>query len=82
MGLYTYRKDVLASLLVHGLRPTEHTPPQLARDFVRDLYKYELRKLRESYVRGNFAKKEYAGRVVSLRNKYPVLALTARQWVT
>ncbi len=80
MGPYAYRKDVLVALLVHGVRPTEHTPPQLARDFVRDLYKYELRQLRERYVRGEFAKKAYADRVVQLRDKYPVLALVAREW--
>lgn len=81
MGAYTYREDVLAALLVHGVRPREHTPPQLARDFVRDLYKYELRLLRDRYVLKEFPKQEYADRVVLLRDKYPVLALIARQWV-
>ena len=81
MNQYSYRQDVLAALLVHGVRPTDRTPPQLARDFVRDLYKYELRQLRERYVRKEFAKNEYADRVVALRNKYPVLALIARHWV-
>ena len=81
MALYVYRKDVLRALFVHGVVPTDHTPPELARDFVRDLYQHELRDLRDRYVRKEFAKKEYADRVVELRNKYPVLALIARQWV-
>ena len=46
-----YRTDVLEHLLVHGVRPTEHTRPELVRDFVRDLYKYEIRALRERYMR-------------------------------
>jgi hypothetical protein len=78
---YVYRRDVLAALLAHGVIPTDHTPPELARDFVRDLYKYELRQLRDRYVRGEFAKQEYSSRVIELRDKYPALALVARQWL-
>jgi hypothetical protein len=78
---YAYRRDVLASLLAHGVIPTDHTPPEMARDFVRDLYKYELRQLRDRYVKQEFAKREFSARVVELRDKYPVLALLARQWV-
>ena len=81
MSRYVYREEVLAALLVHGVIPTDHTPPELARDFVRDLYKYELRLLRDRYVRKEFPKKEYSDRVVALRDKYPVLALVARQWI-
>ena len=76
-----YRPDVLAHLLYHGIRPTEHTRPELVRDFVRDLYKYEIRRLRERYVRQDFPKREYAGRVDGLRRRYPVLALQAREFV-
>ena len=76
-----YRPDVLAHLLMHGVRPTPHTRPQLVRDFVRDLYKYEIRRLRERYLRREFAKTEYAGRVDDLRRRYPVLALQAREFV-
>ena len=48
--MFTYRADVLQHLLRHGVRPTAHTPPELVRDFVRDLYKYEIRVLRDRYV--------------------------------
>ena len=80
-GRYVYRQDVLEQLLVHGVRPTPHTPPQLVRDFVRDLYKYEIRCLRERYVRGEFPKNEYSRRVDALRRSYPELALPARAFV-
>lgn len=76
-----FRADVLAHLLRHGVRPTEHTRPELVRDFVRDLYKYEIRRLREQYVRGDFPKNAYAGRVDGLRRRYAVLALQAREFI-
>jgi hypothetical protein len=79
--LFRYRAAVLEQLLVHGVRPTEHTPPQLVRDFVRDLYKYEIRRLRERYMKGAFPKLEYARRVDDLRRSYPVLALLPREFV-
>ena len=78
---FTYRKDVLAALLVHGVKPTAHTPPELVRGYVRDLYKYEIRRLRERYLRREFAKDEYSLRVDALRRQYPVLALLPAQFV-
>ena len=80
-GRFHYRPDVLEQLLRHGVRPTDRTRPGLVRDFVRDLYKYEIRCLRERYLRRDFPKTEYAGRVDALRQRYPVLALQAREFV-
>jgi len=51
------------------------------RDFVRDLYKYEIRRLRDRMLRNEFPREEYAGRVDALRRCYPVLALLPRQFV-
>ena len=79
--MFTYKTFILQSLLIHGVRPTPHTPPDLARDFLRDLYKYEIRQLRERYMRKEFPKKEYAERVDALRRKYPALSLPASQWI-
>ena len=76
-----YRVTVLEQLIVHGVRPTEHTPPQLVRDYVRDLYKYEIRRLRERYLQRDFPKVEYAGRVDDLRRRYPVLALLPSEFI-
>jgi len=80
-GTFRYRPDVLEHLLRHGVRPTDHTRPDLVRDFVRDLYKYEIRCIRDRYLRRDFPKKEYAGRVEALRRRYIVLALHAREFV-
>jgi len=79
--VFRYRADVLEHLLRHGVRPTADTRPQLVRDFVRDLYKYEIRRLRERYLSGDFPKAEYSERVDALRRRYPVLALHAWQFV-
>jgi hypothetical protein len=76
-----YRAIVLEQLLVHGVRPNDHTPPELVRAFVRDLYKYEIRCLRERYLGGAFPKIEYARRVDDLRRRYPVLALQPREFL-
>jgi len=78
---FRYRADVLQHLLRHGVRPTPQTRPEIVRGFVRDLYKYEIRQLRERYVRGDFPKDEYSDRVDALRRRYPVLALHAWQFV-
>jgi hypothetical protein len=78
---YRYRRDVLEQLLRHGIRPTPQTRPELVRDYVRDLYKYEIRALRERYLRREFPKQEYWTRVDTLRRSYPVLALLPRQFV-
>lgn len=78
---YTYRPEILRALLVHGVRPTPRSDPELVRAYVRDLYRYEIRRLRERYVRQEFAKAEYSARVDALRRQYPVLGLRARDWV-
>jgi hypothetical protein len=78
---YRYREEVLRALLAHGVRPAPKTSPELVRDYVRDLYKYEIRSLRERYMRNEFPKKEYSDRVDALRRNYPVLSLRACDWV-
>ena len=51
------------------------------RDYVRDLYRYEIRRLRERYLNREFPKAEYSERVDQLRRAYPVLALRAWEWL-
>jgi hypothetical protein len=78
---FRYRAEVLDELWRHGVHPTPSTRPELVREFVRDLYRYEIRQLRERMLRRDFPKAEYADRVLGLRNRYPVLALLPRQLV-
>jgi hypothetical protein len=81
LGPFRYRTDVLEQLWLHGVHPTDHTRPELARACVRDLYKYEIRALRERLLRNEFPRSEYGGRVEALRRRYPVLALPASAWL-
>ena len=80
-GPFHYRPEVLEQLLRHGVRPTEQTRPELVHEFVSDLYRYELRTLRDRLVAKEFPKPEYFGRVVDVRNRYRVIAMRPRDWV-
>ena len=77
----TYREDVVEHLWRHGVHPTPRTPPELVRGFVRELYKYEIRRLRARMLRDEFPRAEYAGRVDDLRRRYAVLSLLPRQFL-
>ena len=79
--MYRYRPEVLDQLLVHGVRPAPTTPPELVYDFLNDLYRYELRRLRAALVRGEIPKGSYSGRVVQLRVKYPLVSFKPHLWL-
>ncbi len=81
MPEYRYRLDVLEQLLLHGVRPRPTTAPEVVFDFVNDLYRYELRRLRQALVTGAIPKAGYYDRVVDLRRKYPLVSLKAHLWV-
>lgn len=81
MQTFIYRSNVLRELERHGVRPTPNTPPGLVRDYVRELYKYEIRRLRDRMLKKEFPRAEYAGRVEQLRDKYPVLSLLPQQFL-
>ncbi len=80
MVRYRYREDVLTWLTRHGVCPRPSTPPALAHEFVNDLYRYELRRLREQLVSGTIPRIGYADRVVALRRKYPLVSLRPSEW--
>jgi hypothetical protein len=79
--VYRYHEDVLIALWTYGVKPTEHTPPELVRGFINDLYRHELRRLRDQLLKREFPKHEYLDRVVAIRQRYRVLALRPREWV-
>jgi hypothetical protein len=78
---YRYRQEVLEQLLVHGVRPTSDTRPELVYEFLNDLYRYELRRLRHSLVTGTIPKVGYYDRVVELRRKYPLVSIKPHLWI-
>ena len=79
--VYQFRADVLEQLARHGVQPTSSTPPELVHEFVSDLYRYELRRLRERLVRQEIPKAGYFERVVALRRQYPLVSLKPQQWL-
>ncbi|HKP11916.1 MAG TPA: hypothetical protein VJZ91_07380 [Blastocatellia bacterium] len=78
---FKYREKVLNELARHGVAPNDDTPPELIRDFVNDLYVYEIRALKARLKAGRFPKSEYAARVEQLRRRYPILSLPLVHWV-
>jgi hypothetical protein len=78
---FRYRAAILEQLLRHGVRPTPSTRPQLVHDFVNDLYRYELRRLRDRLLKREIQKAGYYDHVVELRRKYPLVSIKADEWV-
>lgn len=78
---YRYHQQILDELARHGLLPIATSSPQQLRDAVRDLYKYEIRRLRDAYLAGRFPKPEFAGRVVELRKRYWLLSIPTALWL-
>jgi hypothetical protein len=79
---FRYKPEILAQLANHGVIPKSTTPPTKARAVVNDIYRYELRLLRNRYLVGEFSKSEYYDKVVEVRNRYPVMAVLTRHWTT
>jgi len=75
-----YEPRVREALLAHGLSVTRKTPPSLAREFVNDLYRHELRRLRDKLLAKQIPKRDYAAHVVSLRKRYWVLSVPLGRW--
>ena len=80
-GPYRYRAEVLEALSRHGVHPAPHTRPDLVHEFVSDLYRHELRRLRERMIRREFPKTEYHSRVVELRKRYRIISLPPGDWI-
>jgi hypothetical protein len=78
--VFTYHQQVLDTLATHGLIPTPQTSPERLRDALRDLYKYEIRCLRDRLIAGEFPKRDYAALVVDLRRRYWLLSVPTQLW--
>ena len=77
---YRYRPEVLEALAAHGVRPTPATRPELVHEFVNDLYRFELRRLRARQVSGEIPRHEYSRHVVALRRQYLLVSVPLRRW--
>jgi hypothetical protein len=78
---YRYRAQILDALSEHGLAPGPTTAPNVVRDAVNDLYRYEIRRLRDALLAGRIPKPEYASHVIELRKRYLVLSVPLASWL-
>ena len=77
---YEYAPEALDVLGGHGLCPQSHTRPEVVREALSDLYRYEIRRLKRRLVSGEFPKDEYIDRVIQLRRQYWLLSIPVPQW--
>lgn len=75
------KPEVLEALAGHGLRPTAETPLALLREQINDLYRVEIRALRDRCRAGEFPTSELAPRVVELRKRYLLLSIPIERWL-
>ena len=78
--MFRYHQTILDALAGHGLAPLPSTPPGRLRDALRELYKYEIRRLRERLLAGAIEKKHYASHVIALRRRYWSLSVPIQLW--
>lgn len=76
----TYHPEILDALATHGLRPRADTPPTRLREAVNDLYRHEIRRLRDRCRAREFPVSELAPRVVALRRRYLLLSTPLERW--
>ena len=75
-----YRSHVLAALAAHGLVPRAETSPRQLRDAVNDLYRHEIRGLRDRCRAGEIPVKALSAHVVVLRRRYGLLSTPLALW--
>ena len=78
---YRYQPVILEELARFGVFPTEATPPTLVHEFINDLYRFELRRLRARFSSGEIPRGDYAAHVVELRRRYPLVSIRASLWL-
>ena len=78
--MWFYPEEFLESLATFGLVPTPASPPSLVREAVADLYRFELRRLRDQLRAGRVEKAGYHDAVVAIRKRYWLLTLSERAW--
>jgi hypothetical protein len=75
------KPEVLEALAGHGLRPGDDTPVALLREQINDLYRFEIRRLRDRCRAGAFTTKELPAQVVELRKRYLLLSIPVERWL-
>lgn len=75
-----YHPQVLEALAAHGLAPRADTPPARLREALNDLYRYEIRRLRDRCRAGEFPVGDLPTHVVALRKRYLLLSVPVAAW--
>ena len=75
-----FTTEVLAELARHGLAPKPDTSPARLREQINDLYRFEIRRLRDRCRAGEFTTRELPARVVELRKRYLLLSIPVERW--
>lgn len=78
--VWHYPNDLCELLKAHGILPRPDTHPRLVRDYLSELYRFEIRRLRDQRRAGTIPKPDYIGHVIELRKKYISLSLTPDEW--
>jgi hypothetical protein len=78
---YEYAPEALEALAGYGMRPGPETRPEVVREALSDLYRYEIRRLRGRLLAGAIPKEDYAGHVIGLRKQYWLLSIPVERWV-
>ena len=77
---YEYETAALNALAGHGLVPCTDSDPARVRDALSDLYRFEIRRLKQRFVAGQIAKADYAPQVIALRRRYWLLSVPVHLW--
>jgi hypothetical protein len=80
VGVWHYPPELADALAGLGFRPTPRTPPAFTRAAVDDLYRYELRRVRDRLKAGRLERSAYLAAVIALRRKYWMLTLPLAAW--
>lgn len=83
--IYRYRAEILDQLAKFAIFPTSHTDPVIVRNYLKALYTMEIRTMRVAEQRKERAgdssgRKDYARRVIELRDYYSVLTVPVEWW--
>ena len=71
---------MLVALARVGIVPRDETSPEFIREHLNDLYRYELRRLRDNHRAGRISKADYIPHVLELRKKYWMLSVRTDKW--
>jgi hypothetical protein len=77
---FRYDPELLPALAALGIVPGPDSAPERVKEAVNDLYRYELRRLRDRLVRKEIPKAGYSERVIELRRRYWMLSVPLHLW--